>query len=128
MPMRLFVGADGRLRDVRRDNVVAELELDIGRAGSFFRPVVELELFDIGDKARVPYAPVRQGRSFAAEVVLLSMEAIEKSIRIIKNEIVAVIDVKDGWRVGVPEIAHRLVSLSIEMLMPGIERNREHRP
>ena len=55
--VRLLVGPYGRFGNVRRDDVVAEFQLDVGGARTLSCPIMELELLDIGDKTRIPDPP-----------------------------------------------------------------------
>jgi hypothetical protein len=76
---------------VCRDDVVAEFQLDIGSSGPLLRPIMELELFDIGDETGIPHPLFRNCDAFAAEVIVFAVEAIGKLLAVIKYEVPVVV-------------------------------------
>ena len=88
---------------------------------------MKLEFLDVGDETRVPDAFFRKRGAFPAEVAFFAPEAAGKLIRIVKDKVVVVINVKYRRRVAVADKAHRFASLAVEVLVPGVEWHRKER-
>src|SRR6266478_8935517 len=72
MAVRFLVGPHRGASDMGRNDIIAELQFDIGRSGTFAGPVVKLQLLDIGNEARVPDPLIRNRHSLPAKVVFLA--------------------------------------------------------
>src|SRR4029077_13082159 len=125
MPVRLLVGSYRRAGNVCGDDIVAELQLDVSGARTFSRPVVKLELLNVGNETGVPHPLLRNSDSLATEVVLLAVVAIRKLITVVKNKIIIAVQVEHHRRIGIADETHRFSTLAVEMLMPGVKRDRK---
>ena len=89
--------------------------------------VSKLEAAHVANKIRVPET-LSEHRAFAAEVVLAAVVPVSEMVVAVENEVEVMEKVENRRCIGHGHEAHRLISLSIEMLMPGIERRREKGP
>src|SRR5207302_10235491 len=63
--------------------------------------------------------------ALGAEIVRLAVEAVLEVVVAAEDEVEVLIEIDDRRRVRNSDIAGRLRARAVEMLMPGVERNRE---
>src|SRR5918992_3113351 len=99
-------------------------------AAPFF-VVLGLKAPQIGDKVRLPHATsfdLGQVTAALAPFVGAAAVAVRENEGVIENVIEISVAVDDHRSVGKGYHPHRLGAVSVEMLMPGIERSREKAP
>ena len=87
VPVRLLVGADRELRDMRADRVVGDLEADVDAAGAALLVLLQLHVVDVGDEIALP-EPAEVQLALAGEVVLLAAEAVLEGKVVVEDEVV----------------------------------------
>src|SRR5215510_5983124 len=90
-------------------------------------PIFKFEIASVGDKISVPH-PTRIGLALAAEVFGLAVETIREITRCVENEVGIVKEVEDDRHAVDGEKSRRLVTLTVEVLVRGVERQSEQTP
>ena len=126
MRVRLLVGANGELRDVAVQIPLGHAEADVAATCAPLVRHIERQVHRIGHKVRVEQQPPLL--PLAREVVGLAVEAFGEVVLGVEDEVHVAEGVHDDGRIRHGHIARRLRARAVEMLMPGIERNREDRP
>src|SRR6059058_606075 len=122
--MGLLVAAHGKLRDMRAHDVAGQFEVYIPAAGAALFPVIELNISHVGHE--VDFELAAPELSFAAEIFLFfGRKTVGEGEAIAKNEIQVVKQVHHERRVGDGKISGRGMALAVEVLVVGVERNRE---
>src|SRR3989338_8106810 len=127
VPVGLLISPDRKFGDVSCHRSVGHLQHDVAPAGAAFLPLLKFEVAGIGNKIGFPDA-AGMGFSLAAEVVRIAVEAVREIVRHIKNDIRDMKEIKDARHVVDREKPRRLVSLSVKVLVPDIERQRDQTP
>ena len=122
--VRLLVGADRELRDVAR-HAARHVEADVAAAGAALLGADQRQVdrvgHEIGGEQEALLLRLRR------EVVRLAVEAVLEVVGRVEDEIDVVIEVHHRRRIGDADIARRLLPRAVEMLVPAVERDREHR-
>ena len=120
--VRLLVRADGELGDMALGIVVSHLQHRVDATGAALLPPVEQHVRRVGDEVGFPDPPVEEF-SFAAEIVFFAGVARREHMIIIKNEIVVAKQAHHRRRVGHGDVTRRLCAATVEVLVPGVERD-----
>src|SRR5262245_20171324 len=109
-----------------RHNVVGHLDHDQSATGTPIFSFHEFEASHIANKIRV-----RESRSrhlhIAVEKILLAVVAVRERVYAMENENDVLKQVQNGRGIGHGQQSDRPVSLTVEMLIAGVERRREER-
>src|SRR5437899_2448423 len=122
--MGFFVAADRKFGNVRAHDVAGEVEVAMSSAGAAFIPYLERHVPCV--RHEVHRHLESPDLSLAAEVVFLfRRKAVGKNEIVVENEIEIVKQVHHERRAGYGKKPDRGVSLPIEVLVLGVQRNRE---
>src|SRR5262245_45812420 len=103
---------------------IGHLQHHILSSPTTFFPIFEFEIASIGDEISVPDS-TRIGFAFAAEVFSFAVETIREITRCVENEVGIVKEVEDDRHAVDGKKSRRLVTLAIEVLVRGVERQSE---
>src|SRR5215510_3556786 len=106
---------------------IGHLQHHILSSPTTFFPIFEFEIASIGDEISVPDS-TRIGFAFAAEVFGFAVETIREITRGVENEVGIVKEVEDDRHAVDGEKSRRLVTLAIEVLVRGVERQGKQTP
>ena len=125
MRVRLLVGADGKLRDVARHRTLGHIEADVSAPCAAFLRRNQRQVDDVGHE--IGRKQITLGLRLGAEIVRLARKTVLEVVSGVEDEIDIVIKIEDRGRIGDRDVTRRLLARTVEMLVPGIERNGEHR-
>ena len=127
MPVGLLVNADRKARHVRSHHTASHFE-EHGRVTlPSFIPGDRLNMNRIGDEIRFDHA-IAVKRAFTAEVTLLSFEPLGEDERIVDDEILGTKQIEHQRRRCNGQQAGLAIALTVKVLIPGVQRNREKAP
>src|SRR4249919_1131074 len=122
--MGFFVAANRKFGNVRAHDIAGEIEVDVSAAGAAFVPYLERHVPCI--RHEVHRHLESPDLSLAAEIVfVLRRKAIGKHEIVVENEVEIMKQVHHERRAGDGKISDRGVSLTIEVLVFCVQRNRE---
>src|SRR5438067_8432680 len=127
VPVRFLVSAHRHLRGMGVHDALGEDEHHVGAAGAALLPGFQLEAGEIGDEVRLPHVaagPHRDELAFAAEVFCRAL-ALGKLRRVCEHERLVVEQVEHEREIGRGSQARALAAAQVEMLVAGVERQRE---
>src|SRR5712692_2851041 len=116
----LFVGPYRELRDMRREVRLGQLEHGVYSSGPPLHPAVQLQVARIRDEAGLPAAALVQ-LARATEELGLSLETIDELERVVENKLAILVMAQRGRQIRHRDVAQRLASAAVEMLVPGVE-------
>ena len=127
--MRLLVGADRELRDVRGLGLVSELELHVRAARAALLPRIRGEGLDVRHKVRLPGVGASGGcrphPALALELLWVA-DAVFEDVGIVEDEALVVEKVHgDGGR-GHRDEARGLRAAAVQVLMPDVDGDGEN--
>src|SRR4029450_9420989 len=128
MAVRLFISADGGLRDMGEPGAAGHVNIHVPRAFAPLLPRHEVDLADVGDEVRVQNTAVvfREIFSlFGEKFRVAGIEAVFEHIIRVVDKLRIAEELERNRLAGQTEIATRLRTARIEVLMPRIERNGE---
>src|SRR5436309_12120629 len=124
MAMGLFVAADRELRDMRAHDVAGQFEVHVPAAGAALFPFIQRNIANVRHK--VDFQLAAPMFSFAAEILLFfGRKTVGESEIIAKDEIQTMKQVHHERRIGHGKIPGGGMALAVEVLVVGVERNRE---
>src|SRR5262245_9964284 len=121
MTVRLLVGANGKLRNMRGHGSIGELQHDVLARRATLLPFLQRKIPRIGDEIRVPH-PAWIGFSLAAEIFRIAIESIGEIARRIEDEVRARTKVEDDRHAIDGKKPRRLIARAVEMLVSAIKR------
>src|SRR5262249_27310190 len=109
---------------MRAHHVTSQLDVYIFAAGAAFLPLIQLNVAHVGHEVHFELTPPEF--SFASKILILFRgETIGEGKLVAKDEVEAVKQIHHERCVGHGKISGRRVTLSVEMLVMGVKRNRE---
>src|SRR4029077_6110239 len=122
--MGFFVAAHREFRDMRAHDVSGQFEVYIPAAGTALFPLIQLDIAYVGHE--VDFELAAPEFSFAAEILFfLGRKTVGEGKAVAKDEIHVMKQVHHKWCIGDGKIPGGSVTLAIEMLIVGIQRNRK---
>src|SRR5262245_8335454 len=126
MAMSFFVAADREFGDMRAHDVAGQFEIHVPATAAALFPIIQLDFAHVGHEVDFQFAAPEL--SFAAEELLfLGRKTVGKRKGIAKDEIQVVKQVHHKRSVGDGKIPGGRVTLAIEMLIVGVEWNRDRK-
>ncbi len=102
---------------------VRHFEHDVFAACPPLIPFLKVKAPGICNEVSLPDSP-GMGNPFATKILVLSIKSVGKVVRGIKNEFRMVEEAENNRHVVYREKSGRFVSLSVEVLMPDVKRDR----
>src|SRR5688572_10927387 len=121
VPMRLLIGTDGKLGNMRGHRAIGHLEHDVLSGRPPLLPVFKFKVAGVSNKVGIPNT-AWMSFALATEVFRITIETIHKVPGRIEDKVFVMKKVKrDGHAIDRKE-SRRLVALAVEVLVPGIKR------
>ncbi len=123
--MGFLVGAHRKLRDVAGHRAPRHVEADVAAPRAALLRRDERKVHRVGDEVGVEEEPFLL--ALVGEVVGLAAEAVAEVVLRVEHEVEVAEGVDDRRRVGDRDEARRFLARGVEVLVHGVERNREDR-
>jgi hypothetical protein len=127
MPVRFLVKTHRKSRHMRTHHALRHLEENRRVAFASLGPRHRFDSSGIGDKIRFNH-PVTIQNSLAAEITLFTGEPVRKRVRVVQHKVFGAKQIENQRRRGDGQQPGLAISLTVEMLIPGVQRDREKAP